>query len=117
MMQFGRKRCEQGSWVSQSSSIVAGPPRPDSSAGLTDDDEGNCAATFPDDDEGAIGSTTKSSLQEEEGRGRRGKRLEGEGRSVDPAPHLQMGHDGCEQIMSRVTVTARSITVVSFFAF
>jgi hypothetical protein len=85
-----------------------------------DDDEGNCAATFTDDDEGAIGSTTKSSLQEEEGRGRRGKRLEGEGRSVDPAPHLKMGHDGCEQIISRVTVTTRSllsITVVSFFAF
>ena len=31
-----------------------------------------------------------------------------------------MGHDGCEQIMSKVTVTARSllsITVVSFFVF
>jgi len=245
MMQFGWKRCEQGSWVSQSSSIVDGPPHPDSSAGLgpgaaaaaaaaaapsegasfsrgspppppppaplpspgglaahrsdpspspslspffsaacassgqvrasasatpsgfsssfassfrssllssgatcwssiwslrygpreeglpafslpvaiavandaDDDDEGNCAATFADDDEGAIGSTTKSSLQEEEGERLEG---EGEGRSVDPAPHLQMGHDGCEQIMSRVTVTARSllsITVVSFFVF
>jgi len=31
-----------------------------------------------------------------------------------------MGHDGCEQIISRVTVTTRSllsITVVSFFVF